>query len=115
MVGQDLDSDGEGDGRSGKGRDGDKGDKKGIINRVNRKLPPHNTLRLKADMCRSLCKPSNEHLLTGLMADEQNNCRRMKMRCVGAEDPPCKRCRNAGLECVMEKPGRSANDGVGEE
>lgn len=38
MVGQDLDSDGEGDARSGKGRDGDKGDKKGIINRVNRKL-----------------------------------------------------------------------------
>jgi hypothetical protein len=38
MIGQDLDSDGEGDGRGGKGRDGDKGDKKGIINRVNRKL-----------------------------------------------------------------------------
>jgi len=37
-MGQDLDSDGEGDGRGGKGRDGDKGDKKGIINRVNRKL-----------------------------------------------------------------------------
>jgi hypothetical protein len=40
MMGQDLDSDGEGDGRGGKGRDGDKGDKKGIINRVNRKLLP---------------------------------------------------------------------------
>jgi hypothetical protein len=37
-MGQDLDSDGEGDGRGGKGREGDKGDKKGIINRVNRKL-----------------------------------------------------------------------------
>lgn len=48
-------------------------------------------------------------------ADLQNNCRRMKMRCVGAEDPPCKRCRNGGLECVMEKPGRSANENVGEE
>ena len=37
------------------------------------------------------------------------------MRCVGAEDPPCKRCRNANLECVMEKPGRGALEGVGEE
>ncbi|WWD15975.1 hypothetical protein CI109_100399 [Kwoniella shandongensis] len=47
-----------------------------------------------------------------------NNCRRMKMRCVGAEDPPCKRCRNGGLACVMEKPGRSATGGdapVGED
>ncbi|WVQ98787.1 hypothetical protein IAU59_005918 [Kwoniella sp. CBS 9459] len=40
-----------------------------------------------------------------------NNCRRMKMRCVGAEDPPCKRCKNGGLECVMEKPGRSTIGG----
>ncbi|OCF36645.1 hypothetical protein I316_01898 [Kwoniella heveanensis BCC8398] len=40
-----------------------------------------------------------------------NNCRRMKMRCVGAEDPPCKRCKNGGLECVMEKPGRSTVGG----
>jgi hypothetical protein len=40
MMGQDLDSDGEGDGRGGKGRDGEKGDKKGIINRVNRKCSP---------------------------------------------------------------------------
>lgn len=39
----------------------------------------------------------------------------MKMRCVGAEEPPCKRCRNAGLECVMEKPGRSGGDSVGDE
>ncbi|CAK9787310.1 hypothetical protein CC85DRAFT_272355 [Cutaneotrichosporon oleaginosum] len=44
-----------------------------------------------------------------------NNCRRMKMRCVGAEDPPCKRCRNGGLECIMEKPGRSGNENVGED
>ncbi|WVF72211.1 hypothetical protein IAT40_007023 [Kwoniella sp. CBS 6097] len=40
-----------------------------------------------------------------------NNCRRMKMRCVGAEEPPCKRCKNGGLECVMEKPGRSTVGG----
>ncbi|WVR05190.1 hypothetical protein IAU60_002202 [Kwoniella sp. DSM 27419] len=47
-----------------------------------------------------------------------NNCRRMKMRCVGAEDPPCKRCRNGGLECIMEKPGRGTSGGeahVGED
>ncbi|KAK8869752.1 hypothetical protein IAR55_000320 [Kwoniella newhampshirensis] len=69
------------DDRKGEG----KGDKKGVINRVNRAC---------------------------------NNCRRMKMRCVGAEDPPCKRCRNAGLACVMEKPGRSTAGGdtpVGED
>ncbi|WVQ78323.1 hypothetical protein IAT38_000408 [Cryptococcus sp. DSM 104549] len=40
-----------------------------------------------------------------------NNCRRMKMRCVGAEEPPCKRCKNGGLECVMEKPGRASGGG----
>ncbi|BEJ14452.1 hypothetical protein CspHIS471_0402190 [Cutaneotrichosporon sp. HIS471] len=44
-----------------------------------------------------------------------NNCRRMKMRCVGAEDPPCKRCRNGGLECIMEKPGRGGNENVGDD
>ncbi|WVQ71655.1 hypothetical protein IAR50_001195 [Cryptococcus sp. DSM 104548] len=42
-----------------------------------------------------------------------NNCRRMKMRCVGAEDPPCKRCRNSGLDCIMEKPGKSTSGGDG--
>ncbi|WRT67181.1 uncharacterized protein IL334_004147 [Kwoniella shivajii] len=65
-------------------KEGGKGDKKGVINRVNRAC---------------------------------NNCRRMKMRCVGADDPPCKRCRNGGLECVMEKPGRAGgSDGnVGED
>lgn len=25
-------------------------------------------------------------------------CRKLKMRCVGADDPPCKRCRTAGHE-----------------
>lgn len=52
-MGQDLDSDGEGDGRGGKGRDGDKGDKKGIINRVNRKLASENA-RLKL-ICAGAC------------------------------------------------------------
>lgn len=30
------------------------------------------------------------------------------MRCEGADNPPCKRCRNAGLECLFEKPSREA-------
>ncbi|WWC89988.1 uncharacterized protein L201_004918 [Kwoniella dendrophila CBS 6074] len=66
------------------GKSDGKGDKKGVINRVNRAC---------------------------------NNCRRMKMRCVGADDPPCKRCRNGGLECVMEKPGKSGggDGGIGED
>lgn len=35
------------------------------------------------------------------------------MRCVGAEDPPCKRCRTSGLSCVMEKPGRGGGGSLG--
>ena len=30
------------------------------------------------------------------------------MRCEGAENPPCRRCRNTGLECLFEKPSREA-------
>lgn len=29
-------------------------------------------------------------------------CRRQKMRCEGADNPPCKRCRNGGHQCVFE-------------
>ncbi|KIJ46403.1 hypothetical protein M422DRAFT_165228, partial [Sphaerobolus stellatus SS14] len=32
--------------------------------------------------------------------------RKQKMRCEGAENPPCRRCRHAGLECLFEKPSR---------
>ncbi|KAF7967556.1 hypothetical protein HWV62_33933 [Athelia sp. TMB] len=39
---------------------------------------------------------------------DQNACRKQKMRCEGADNPPCKRCRNAGLECLFEKPSREA-------
>lgn len=28
------------------------------------------------------------------------------MRCEGADQPPCRRCRHAGLECLFEKPSR---------
>ena len=31
------------------------------------------------------------------------------MRCEGAENPPCRRCRHAGLECLFEKPQREAS------
>ncbi|KAF8560210.1 hypothetical protein OG21DRAFT_1530421 [Imleria badia] len=30
------------------------------------------------------------------------------MRCEGADNPPCRRCRHAGLECLFEKPSREA-------
>ncbi|KAM0790082.1 hypothetical protein ACM66B_005410 [Microbotryomycetes sp. NB124-2] len=38
-------------------------------------------------------------------------CRKLKMRCVGAEDPPCKRCRNGGHQCIFEESqrGRRSN------
>ncbi|KAF8578439.1 hypothetical protein K439DRAFT_1638799 [Ramaria rubella] len=35
-----------------------------------------------------------------------NACRKQKMRCEGADNPPCRRCRHAGLECLFEKPSR---------
>jgi len=31
------------------------------------------------------------------------------MRCEGAENPPCRRCRHAGLDCLFEKPTREAS------
>ncbi|KAI0307678.1 hypothetical protein B0F90DRAFT_1676149 [Multifurca ochricompacta] len=38
-----------------------------------------------------------------------NACRKQKMRCEGAENPPCKRCRQQSLECLFEKPNREAS------
>ncbi|KIJ21916.1 hypothetical protein PAXINDRAFT_159912 [Paxillus involutus ATCC 200175] len=38
----------------------------------------------------------------------RNACRKQKMRCEGADNPPCRRCRHAGLECLFEKPSREA-------
>ncbi|KAF9270061.1 hypothetical protein L218DRAFT_952259 [Marasmius fiardii PR-910] len=37
-----------------------------------------------------------------------NACRKQKMRCEGADNPPCRRCRNTGLDCLFEKPSREA-------
>ncbi|KAG8917526.1 hypothetical protein FRC01_002396 [Tulasnella sp. 417] len=36
----------------------------------------------------------------------QNACRKQKMKCTDADNPPCKRCRHAGIECIFEKPIR---------
>ncbi|GAA5889963.1 hypothetical protein JCM16303_004877 [Sporobolomyces ruberrimus] len=39
-------------------------------------------------------------------------CRKLKMRCVGAEEgPPCKRCKNGGQQCIFEESqrGRRSN------
>ena len=34
-------------------------------------------------------------------------CRRLKMKCIGAEDgPPCKRCQSGGHECIFEESNR---------
>src|SRR5262245_55148996 len=38
----------------------------------------------------------------------KNACRKQKMRCEGADNPPCRRCRHAGLDCLFEKPSREA-------
>ncbi|GAA5974497.1 hypothetical protein JCM11641_002056 [Rhodosporidiobolus odoratus] len=39
-------------------------------------------------------------------------CRKLKMRCVGAEQgPPCKRCKNGGHECVFEESQRGKRSG----
>ncbi|KAJ7900168.1 hypothetical protein B0H14DRAFT_2672565 [Mycena olivaceomarginata] len=38
----------------------------------------------------------------------RNACRKQKMRCEGADNPPCRRCRNTGLDCLFEKPSREA-------
>ncbi|EJU00144.1 hypothetical protein DACRYDRAFT_117704 [Dacryopinax primogenitus] len=35
-----------------------------------------------------------------------NGCRKQKMRCEGADNPPCKRCRHANIPCMFEKPMR---------
>ncbi len=33
-----------------------------------------------------------------------NACRKQKARCDGPENPPCRRCRQVGIECIFEKP-----------
>lgn len=40
-------------------------------------------------------------------ADPQDFCHRMKMKCIGKEDPPCNRCRASGQECTFDGPRKS--------
>lgn len=44
-----------------------------------------------------------------ILCSTQNACRKQKMRCEGAENPPCKRCRQQSLDCLFEKPNREAS------
>jgi len=41
----------------------------------------------------------------------------MKIRCIDKEDPPCRRCRNMGLECAFEgvPPGMHPSDRPGDQ
>ncbi|KAN0064574.1 hypothetical protein ACQY0O_002202 [Thecaphora frezii] len=36
------------------------------------------------------------------------SCRKQKARCDGPEDPPCRRCKAAGIDCIFEKPPRDS-------
>ncbi|CAE6502791.1 unnamed protein product [Rhizoctonia solani] len=47
--------------------------------------------------------------LAATSAPIQNACRKQKMRCEGADNPPCKRCRHAHIECMFEKPAREVS------
>lgn len=38
-----------------------------------------------------------------------NACRKQKARCNGPENPPCRRCRQVGIECIFEKPPKDNN------
>ena len=38
-----------------------------------------------------------------------NACRKQKARCDGPENPPCRRCRQVGIECIFEKPPKDAS------
>lgn len=47
-----------------------------------------------------------------LIQFDSKNCRRLKMRCVGAENgPPCERCRNTNHECEFEESHRGKRSG----
>ncbi|SOV05025.1 uncharacterized protein UDID_03077 [Ustilago sp. UG-2017a] len=37
-----------------------------------------------------------------------NACRKQKARCDGPENPPCRRCRQVGIECIFEKPPKDS-------
>ncbi|KAG8687340.1 hypothetical protein FRC09_013551 [Ceratobasidium sp. 395] len=39
-----------------------------------------------------------------------NACRKQKMRCEGPDNPPCARCRAAGIQCIFEKIAKPDGD-----
>ncbi|KAH9948236.1 hypothetical protein B0H21DRAFT_848279 [Amylocystis lapponica] len=77
-----------------KQEDSDGGDSKGSAKTEPK--PPVRTLNRVPRMSSQLC-------------NHNNACRKQKMRCEGAENPPCRRCRHAGLDCLFEKPTREAS------
>ena len=59
--------------------------------------------------CVSFPVPVFTRVVPLIPSPAQNACRKQKMRCEGAENPPCKRCRQQSLECLFEKPNREAS------
>ncbi|KAG8988167.1 hypothetical protein FRB90_002932 [Tulasnella sp. 427] len=51
-------------------------------------------------------KPQKAHRPLNRVPRACNACRKQKMKCTDADNPPCKRCRHAGIECIFEKPIR---------
>jgi len=39
-------------------------------------------------------------------ANQQDNCARAKLRCLGKEEPPCERCSTGGLRCTFDRSAR---------
>ncbi|QRW12249.1 Fungal Zn(2)-Cys(6) binuclear cluster domain [Ceratobasidium sp. AG-Ba] len=54
-------------------------------------------------------KPVKPHKPLNRVPRACNACRKQKMRCEGADNPPCKRCRHAHIECMFEKPAREVS------
>ncbi|CAE6401834.1 unnamed protein product [Rhizoctonia solani] len=54
-------------------------------------------------------KPIKPHKPLNRVPRACNACRKQKMRCEGADNPPCKRCRHAHIECMFEKPAREVS------
>ena len=82
------------------------------LNRVPRMFPFPLSFACFSPCClrvRCLCECYSQSVALSFLRALQNACRKQKMRCEGAENPPCKRCRNTGLECLFEKPSREAS------
>jgi hypothetical protein len=86
---------------------------KTTLNRVPRSSRPFLAVAVLTDFtlgaCVGITIPNLFLFLHSNLAARQNACRKQKMRCEGAENPPCKRCRQQSLECLFEKPNREAS------